>query len=356
MYVGGEFYYDGKWSIATPTLSTGGGYFLAGGKACLIVISDFFRQMGIQKILLPAYLCPEILDTFLSRGMEWDFYPIRPDLSIDLATLAQMMSRHTAVYFINYFGFRHDDNTRSFLADLSRNGIPVVEDNAQAGFPQQTTGNFVFNSLRKLVPYDGGYLRSNEDLRERIAAYPHLQNRRLPLIHRYRSGLSEYVYRGIGDPGDLAALYESAESCYRKDAVVAGDPKERWQIEHLDWEEIRRVRRENYCYLLERLTAVPEVTPIFPALQEGIMPLGMPVYVNGAIRNDLFDMLGREGVGLTIHWDSLLTDPRTNHDPVTLEMAARMLTLVCDQRASHKQLDFQIDRLQSAIQRLSHRG
>jgi hypothetical protein len=82
----------------------------------------------------------------------------------------------------------------------------------------------------------------------------------------------------------------------------------------------------------------------------------MPVYVNGAIRNDLFDMLGREGVGLTIHWDSLLTDPRTNHDPVTLEMGARMLTLVCDQRASHKQLDFQIDRLQSAIHRLSHRG
>jgi hypothetical protein len=263
MYVGGEFYYDGKLSIATPTLSTGGGYFLAGGKACLIVISDFFRQMDIQKILLPAYLCPEILDTFLSLGMEWDLFPIRPDLSLDLATLAQMMSRHTAVYFINYFGFRHDDDTRSFLADLSRNGIPVVEDNAQAGFPQQTTGNFVFNSLRKLVPFDGGYLRSNEDLRERIAAYPHLQNRRLPLIRRYRSGLSEYVYRVIGYPGDLEELYESAESCYRKDAVVAGDPKERWQIEHLDWEEIRRVRREKLLLFVGTIDSSTGSDPYF---------------------------------------------------------------------------------------------
>jgi len=138
--------------------------------------------------------------------------------------------------------------------------------------------------------------------------------------------------------------------------VVEGDLDERWQIEHLNWEEIRRVRRGNYHYLLERLAVVPEVTPIFPALQAEMMPLGMPIYVDGGLRNDLFDILGREGIGLTIHWEALLTDPRTSHDPVTLDMAGRMLTLVCDQRTSHKQLDVQVDRLQAAINRLNRRG
>jgi len=356
MYVGGEFYYDGKWSTETPALSPGYGVFLAGGKACLIVISDCLREKGVRKILLPAYLCPEILDTLESRGMEWDFYPVHPDLSIDLPTLAQMTAKHTAVYFINYFGFQHDAATQSFLVDLREKGIRVVEDNAQAGFPGQTIGDFAFNSLRKFVPFDGGYLRSNEDLREKIAGYPRVQNRRLAVIRSYRHGLAEYVYRGTGDPADLAEQYELAETCYREDAVVEGDLDERWQIEHLNWEEIRRVRRGNYHYLLERLAVVPEVTPIFPALQAEMMPLGMPIYVDGGLRNELFDTLGREGIGLTIHWEALLTDPRTSHDRITLDMAGRMLTLVCDQRTSHKQLDVQVDRLQAAIKRLNRRG
>jgi hypothetical protein len=42
---------------------------------------------------------------------------------------------------------------------------------------------------------------------------------------------------------------------------------------------------------------------------------------------------------LTIHWHQLLTDPRLNGNPVAVDMASRILTLVIDQRTSHKQMD-----------------
>ena len=70
------------------------------------------------------------------------------------------------------------------------------------------------------------------------------------------------------------------------------------------------------------------------------MPMGLPVYIEGVSRDWLFDQLGNAGIGLTVHWDALACDPRLNSDPVAVDMASRMLTLVIDQRTNHKQLEY----------------
>ena len=59
----------------------------------------------------------------------------------------------------------------------------------------------------------------------------------------------------------------------------------------------------------------------------------------------LFDELGNAGIGLTIHWDGLLSDPRLNGNRVAVDMASRILTLVIDQRTSHKQMDYMVQKL-----------
>ena len=63
-------------------------------------------------------------------------------------------------------------------------------------------------------------------------------------------------------------LYELAEKYYETDFVVEGDPQEREQIERLDWEGIKQARRENYTYLLSLISEIPELSPVFPVLQE----------------------------------------------------------------------------------------
>ncbi len=154
-----------------------------------------------------------------------------------------------------------------------------------------------------------------------------------------------YLFQGKGDYDALVQLYKRAEEYYESDMVVEGDPQERRQIEHLDWEGIKQVRRENYAYLLSLITEIPELSPIFPALQEENMPLGLPVYVSGVPRDRLFNELGNAGIGLTIHWEEILRDPRLNGNRVALDMASRILTLVIDQRTSHKQMDFMVQNL-----------
>jgi len=79
------------------------------------------------------------------------------------------------------------------------------------------------------------------------------------------------------------------------------------------------------------------------------MPLGLPVYVSGISRDWLFDELGNAGIGLTIHRGGLLSDPRLNGNRVAVYMASRILTLVIDQRTSHKQMDYLVQKLINCI-------
>jgi len=356
MFVGGEFYTDNRWLSNTPTISTGEMYFLNGGKACLIVISDYLLDHGIDKILLPSYLCPSIVTTLERGGLICDYYQINEDLSINLDDLSQKIDGYKAVYFINYFGFLQAPAALNFLKAVRQNGILVVEDNAQAGFPGHSTGDFIFNSIRKLIGYDGGFLITQQDISPYLGKYAGRPNRRLPVIRDYRTRLYRYLFRGRGSHADLEALFNQAEQYYETDLVVLGDLHEREHIERLDWKGIKQARRDNYQYLLSLISSISEISPIFPALQEDNMPLGLPVYFSGVSRDRVYDELGNAGIGLTIHWEDILSNPRTHGNCLAVDMANRMLTLMIDQRTSHKQMDYLVLNLIKGIAVARHHG
>ena len=340
LFVGGEFYYDDQLKTELPSFPTEGTIFLNGGKACLTVICDYLRDHGINRVLLPAYLCPTIVDTFESCGLNCDYYNISPSFVIDTNDLERHLRDKQAVYFINYFGFSHSPNTLNYLSELQRAGRIVIEDNAQAGFLTNTIGDFAFNSMRKLCPFDGGYLKTLHDIKPYLAAYTGIENYRLPLIRQYRSQLRDYLFQDIGERESLEALFELAESYYASEGVVLGDEQERQQIENLDWAAIKQIRRQNYTRLLRSVAGIDLLSPIFPALQPEDMPMGLPVYVSNGLRDALNDYLGENGIGLTIHWEDLISDPRLNGNALAVEMTRNILTLVIDQYTSQEQLEF----------------
>jgi len=345
LFVGGEFYYDDQWNTELPSFPSEGTIFLNGGKACLTVICDYLRDHGISRVLLPAYLCPTIVDTIESCGLSCDYYDISSSFTIDTADLKRQLRDKQAVYFINYFGFSPSSDILNYLSELKHAGRIVIEDNAQAGFLTHVTGDFAFNSMRKLCPFDGGYLKTSHDIKPYLAAYTGRENHRLPLIRHYRSQLRDYLFEDIGDRDALEALFELAESYYASDGVILGDEQERQQIEHLDWSAIKRVRRQNYTNLLSLISGNQLISPIFPALQPDNMPLGLPVYVRDGLRDQLNEYLGENGIGLTIHWEDLLTDPRLNGNALAVEMTRNILTLAIDQYTNQRQLEYLAQKL-----------
>ena len=353
IFVGGEFYYDEH--LCTDKVypfpqSSVFSYFLNGGQACLRVIGDYLVDHKIDKILLPAYLCPTISRTLSECGFRLEYYRVNENFSIDLNDLAaKVASTVQAIYIVNYFGFVHSKLEQDYLQDLQKQGRILVEDNAQAGFRETPIGDFVFNSMRKFVPYDGAYLNAPCAMDRYINAYRGRLNRRLPLIRLYRAGLSRYLFQDEGDPDELDAFFQSAEAFYEEDQVVLGDVQERSLIEHLDWQGIRRVRRENYAYLLDQIKGIPGILPVFPALQENNMPLGLPIYFTNASRDVVNDILGDHQIGLTIHWEHMHKNPITPVQQLAMEMADRILTLTIDQYTNHTQLDYLLEQLQKAL-------
>jgi len=325
-------------------------YFLNGGKACLMVIGDYLRGHGIGRVLLPAYLCPSIVDAFEACGLDCDFYRVHTDLSIDLQDLAVKCEGVKVMYFINYFGFYQPPQVMSFLKKLQEGGILLIEDNAQGGFHGMTSGDFILNSMRKLVPYDGGYLITQHDMTPYIQMYQGIPNRRLPVIRGYRAGLYRYLFRGKGSHKRLEEMFRQAELYYESDPVVEGDSQEREHIERLDWHKIKKVRRENYNTLLKRIEGIEEISTVFPVLQEGILPLGLPVYFSGALRDRVNEEMGKHGIGLTVHWEEIQTHPRTCRNQEAADMAGRMLTLAIDQRTSREQMDYMVEHLAAGIE------
>jgi hypothetical protein len=349
MFVGGEFYDDPAWMGETPSISTENMYFLNGGSACLTVISDFLLDHGIDRVLLPSYLCPSIVITFQRSGIGWDFYQINEDLSIDLENLAQKSSGFQAVYFINYFGFLHNTETQNYFKQMQQNGILVIEDNAQAGFHPNPTSDFCLNSMRKLAAYDGGYLITQHNMTPYLDKYPDYSNRRLPLIREYRKRLYHYLFDKTGSYTELNDLFQRATQYYETDLVIPGDLEERQLIERLDWNGIKQVRRDNFQYLMDWVSSIPEISPIFPELQADNSPFGLPIYFLEVDRDPVYEALGNAGIGLVIHWDTIQTDPRTNHNQRAVDMAGKMLTLAIDQRMRHKQMDYLAQQLIRAI-------
>ena len=299
--------------------------------------------------LLPAYLCPSIIRALQPAGLQYAFYDVNRDLSVNIDQVARLAAEGDVFYFINYFGFPPAPSVQLFIRSLQQHGILVVEDNAQAGFPPNTIGDYVFNSLRKLAPYDGGYLKTRFDLQPIINRFTGKPNRRLPLIRAYRQRLAGYLLKGGDDREELQALYEQAEHYYGIDGVVSGDETEKGYIERLDWQEMRQIRRENFLYLLEQAGSITGVTPLFTSLPEGITPYGLPVYLDSSIRDKVLDMLGDAEISLLVHWDEIIAHPVTCTNRLAVEMACGMLTLPVDQRINRKQLDYLAVKLAGAV-------
>jgi hypothetical protein len=349
MIVGGELYEDKRWLMDEPVISTADMCFLNGGKACLIVIAGYLLDHEVNTVLLPSYLCPSIVDTLEHCGIQCQFYQVRKDFTIDLQDVATKISQNTALYFINYFGFFHGNETVQYLNKLQQSGVLLIEDNAQVGFADYTIGDFVFNSLRKLVPFDGGYLKTKLDVIPYIKPHTEMPNRRLPLIRTYRRKLADHVIGIVDHYDELVDLYSRAEMIYDSEWLVKGDEQEKYSIERLNWPEIRRRRRENYQYLLFMISEINGIQPLFSTLPENVMPLGLPVYVDNGSRDVLHTALGETGIGLHIHWHELLLDARLNQNEIALDMASKILTLVIDQQTTHKQMDYMVQEMMRLI-------
>ena len=225
------------------------------------------RVRGYDKVYIPYYTCDAVTEPFKKLGLPYEFYHIdrffQPESEINI-------KRGEAVIYTNYFGLKGDYCHR--LAE--KYGTSLVIDNSQAFYEKPIDGIDTIYSPRKFFGVsDGGYLYTD--------------CRTLEIKSKDRS------YSRMGYL--LKRIDESAEAGYsdfqRSEEDLSQAPI-RWMSDitsailcSIDYEAIKKIRRENYNYLSRNLDTD---NGLHPVLSDEAVPLAYPYLTSDrSLRNHL---------------------------------------------------------------------
>lgn len=298
-------------------------------RAALYQLARALRARGRDRVLLPAFHCPSVVEPILRAGMRPVFYRIDRNLEVDLADVRRRIDGNVAAaVFINFLGF--PSRFEPLLAELRAREVLVVEDCAHACVsvdPLELSGrraDAAVYSFWKLVPSGVGgglWLAQGAPLQ-----FPRLQ--RAPLADSVvrAKRLAEQVITGMGDDSALARAYALAESTRvhakkwllgrragvarsAAPAPAAGpvteppEPSEYffserlassklpWMAERImaraDLAALVEARRGNYETLTARLQPAGQVACVLPTLPPRISPLAYPIFMPERSTHDL---------------------------------------------------------------------
>lgn len=272
--------------------------YFAFGRQALV---EAFRLCDVQHgdmILMPSYICRDVLSSINNVGANPLYYPVGKDLQADFDPDTVLPAK--AVLAVNYFGFPQKMDI--FKRYRERTEALIIEDNAHGLFSRDEEGRFLGTrpdigvfSIRKSVPLPNGaaLVINRPDLNHRapeqesfgISTDDFFFNRKqkvrrlIGLLGVWSSRpafsvlkIRRWIMTGstipLPDPRGEFVLPEPSK-CSRviKDGIKTAHP-----------ESERKRRRELYLWLDEWMRGRNTCKPIFKDLPEGVVPYGYPFF------------------------------------------------------------------------------
>lgn len=269
------------------------------------------RALGIlrgQKILIPAYLCSAAIEPLEYFGAEVEFYAIQRNCAPDWHDLeTRIRDNVRAILAVHYFGFPCD--IERFCALRDRYNLFVIEDCAHVldGVPSPHRfgefGDFSVFSPRKLLPvFDGGRLHLNRPAPEfevrlqfesplfTLRVAKNLFERRKPptaplVAMSHPAPQAEEVRserelaHDLGRPEKPLYVFPNGTSFLPWMADFPMSRLSKRLLEHFPIEDVASKRRANYVYLLDRVSRMEGVQPLFEHLPQGVVPWVLPLTI-----------------------------------------------------------------------------
>ncbi len=282
-------------------------------------------------MLMPSYGCGAELEPVLKAKAGVKFYRVDKSMRVDLSDLESRINENTAaIHVTHYNGFPqpiHEIKKICLQHDLL-----LIEDCAHilVGGEKGKVGSFgdiAIFSVRKILPLpDGGILAINSDslhfddsslvnmdlwqtlrstqylLKRNLAAHnPHLYNLANRIISVFRStdydkGNKEY------QPEEYKPLEVADNSI---NSFGRFDQRMSWLSQRLllniDCGRVIQRRRKNFQLLLEEITGLPWLEPVFKKLPDEVCPLFFMVTVDNPL--ELYRQLLAHNIESHPYWD-----------------------------------------------------
>ena len=288
-------------------------------------IYHLFRALGFTQgdiVLVPDYHSGNEVAAIRAAGASIVYYPIRRNLEPDMDKLADLVRlKPRAVYVIHYLGW---PQPMQQIAELFREcGSVVIEDCALSllseteGVPLGSFGDYSVFCLYKTLPVpNGGLLVQNREVLPPLATLDLQRCPRASLAGRSAELLLEALrsrFDGVGKIlFDIKRAVGRTLRAVRVPQVPVGDIG--WNqanvniamsdfsnslIKGLDYEGIRRRRRENFLLMRKRLAG--QVAMPREDLKEGVCPLFFPILVKD--KHEAAKALWSQGIGAVEFWN-----------------------------------------------------
>jgi hypothetical protein len=272
-----------------------------------------------KKVLLPGYLCREVVASVRALGAEPVFYQVTP--GFELAVPPKDLPEACAIMAADFFGFSQD--LAPFEEYCRRTGALLIEDNAHGLFSRDGQGRAlgcraplgVF-SLRKTLPLpNGGALAVNDpSLAGRVAP-------ELPFLPQGagRRGLLRSLAPLFGARGVWSLIHLSRRwralrtGCEipppdpEGEERISGGPEPCAELGRpllvLDPAQEAARRRSLYGFCEELLSGIG-IRPVFKSLPEGTVPYVFPYRASGQALDKSEERLNRQGLS-SLPWPDL---------------------------------------------------
>jgi dTDP-4-amino-4,6-dideoxygalactose transaminase len=341
MPIGGEFWYDN--TIIKKGMNNFENQkttYLDGGQSAIEFIIQKINFNKDDCVLLPSYLCPTILLKFRKYSINIRFYEINYDLSINLDSIKNNLKEHKikALFFIDYFGFYHDNESILFLKEIKTSGVILIEDAVQMLWFKRTNkfiGHYIFNSYRKFLPYDGSIVLSKG-----IAEYyPFKNNKYHDFVVEARNIKTKYIKEHIGEENIFLDLFTKTKKYYyHKDSIIGIDLATKKILNNINYHKIKNQVLENFKYLYNKIIQIESIKPIFSYDNiENEIPLAFPIVVNN--RDFIRLELMKYNIFCPVHW-IIKNEDWSQNFPDSLELSKKILSIPIDWRYKKQDIDY----------------
>ena len=288
-------------SLFSNNDSNGNSYILNSARSSLNISIDALLKnpRKIKKILLPDFICSEIIPVISNFNIPVIFYSVDEHLNPDINFIEDNIRNDLSIVLVvNYFGVPSD--WTSLLKLKSKYECIIIEDNAHSlhgkyeNIDFGNLGDISFNSLRKVLPVlSGSFLKFNNniDLKKRF------QKRFL--------NFSEFKYsfrffgRNNKNPKNMS---DDSKSIYDNIEPIDYFSYKIYLAQQKDKERICRIRRNNYNFW-QRYLGHSELEML--DIKSSICPYAFPCVFNDQRVYDKWTKWGIANNINIIKWPSL---------------------------------------------------
>lgn len=306
----------------------------SGRSAIALVIKEIERRQPdiSRNVVVPAFTCNSVYEPFLKAGYNVSTYPVKKDLMCCGEEIVNAVFRSNAgiVLIHRLFGFDTITDLPECMKRLRQHGIIVIEDCTQSLYStlSGSDADYYVASIRKWcgVP-DGAFAVCRQEKFGHKPSLPDLVLQRKKCCASLLK--NEYMNDKSEEKAAFLELYSEAEDLLaHQTGLFSISPVSESVQANLDVCRLKDTRRRNYGILLQKISGIIGVAPVFNTLSRDVVPLYFPLWCDN--RKRLQTLLRDYDIYAPVVWPKADNAPAVNMD--ANDLYNHLLCIPIDQR------------------------